>query len=677
MVFARLGEIHRPLEANNRHTRMEPLAISGAQCRDWERASAIEWLVSNGSGGFAMGTAAGANTRRYHGLLVASLRPPVARMMLLSRVEEELLCDGEIVNLGACQYPGVISPAGFQMIEEFRLDPFPFWRYSSAGMAIEKKLFLLPRRQAVVIQYRASSRCRLRLRPFLAFRDYHSLQRATADFRREAEEVSRLVSIRPFESVPALRMHHNGAGFVASGDWYYNNEYREEMERGLDFREDLYSPGWIDYELEPGETAFLVATSEELPEPDEAMIAGWEREERARQQAIAAHAPPSNSLSELRARLETAAEQFLVHRKDGSPTIIAGYPWFTDWGRDAMISLPGLLIHRGRISEAQQILAGFLGYLNQGLIPNRFPDGGELPEYNTADGTLWMFPAAWALQIAGESETFLRSVFYPAAQEILAWHRRGTHYGIQVDPEDGLLIAGREGTQLTWMDAKAGDWVVTPRHGKPVEINALWYNALRMTAWWAERYGEAAYAASTAAEADGVLAGFEAKFWNAARGCLYDRLTPEGPDGRVRPNQLFAVSLPFPLMSEEQQRSIVRVAEQLLLTPYGLRTLDPGHPEYRSRYHGGPLDRDGAYHQGTVWPWLMGPYISARLQAFGHDTENVAACRKLLHGFEEELHRGCLGSINEIFDADPPHRPAGAVAQAWSVAELLRVMPEL
>jgi predicted glycogen debranching enzyme len=656
---------------------MQPLAISGEQCRDWSQSSAIEWLVTNGSGGFAMGTASGANTRRYHGLLVASLRPPVERMVLLSRVEEEMLCQGESFNLGACQYPGVVSPAGFQLLEEFRLDPFPVWRYRCGAAMLEKKLFLLPGRQAVVIQYRSASRCRLRVRPFLSFRDYHCLRRADPELRRELEQTSRMVGIRPFEGLPALRIHHNASGFVSSGHWYYNNEYREEMERGLDFQEDLYSPGWIDYELEPGATAFLVATAEELPPPDEMTIAAWESEERARQKAIVAQAPPSNSLTEFRARLETAAEQFLVRRNDGSPTIIAGYPWFTDWGRDTMISLSGLLIHRGRLREAEQILAGFLGYLNQGLIPNRFPDSGEQPEYNTADGTLWMFPAAWSLQMAGESEKFLRSVFYPAAKEILEWHRRGTHYGIHVDPEDGLLIAGHEGTQLTWMDAKVGDWVVTPRHGKPVEINALWYNALRMTAWWAERFGEKQYAAFTTAEAERALASFEAKFWNAARGCLYDRLAPEGPDLRLRPNQLFAVSLPFPLMSEEQQRSIVRVVEESLLTPYGLRTLDPGHPEYRPRYQGGPFERDSAYHQGTVWPWLMGPFISARLQASGYDAGTVAACRELLHGFQEELSRGCLGSINEIYDADPPHRPVGAVAQAWSIAELLRVMADL
>jgi len=651
---------------------IEPITVDGQQCRDWSASSQLEWLETNGCGGFAMGTVSGANTRRYHGVLIASLKPPVERHVLLSRLEEELLCEGDSCNLGAAQYPGVVTPAGFRHLEHFRLDPFPVWTYSTGCAQVEKKLFLLHGRQTVVVQYRVSRRCRLRVRPFLAFRDYHSLQHASDAFRTTVHHDSQSIRMQPFDGMPALHIQHNADGFVPVGHWYLRNEYRTEMERGLDFQEDLYSPGWMDFELEAGQWAFVVAGTEEIPAIDAAQIGSWEMAERERRAAI-----PSDFTDSLRERLEMAAEQFLVCRADGSPTIIAGYPWFTDWGRDTMISIPGLLIARGKAAIAQQMLAGFLEHMDQGIIPNRFPDGNERPEYNTADATLWAFIAAWSLPDTAAASGFVREQFYPAAKEIIRWHERGTHFGIHVDAEDGLLHAGMEGSQLTWMDAKCGDWVVTPRHGKPVEINALWYNALRMMAWWAARFGETEQADEFTSKADRVLRSFETEFWNPQRGCLYDRIATEGADTRVRPNQIFALSLPFPLMNERQQRSVLQVVEETLLTPFGLRTLEPGDPEYRPRYEGGPLERDGAYHQGTIWPWLLGPYISAKLQVEGYTPAVVNQCRLLMEGFAGEIRRGCLGSIAEIYEAEPPHRQVGAPAQAWSVAELLRVMSQL
>jgi predicted glycogen debranching enzyme len=342
-----------------------------------------------------------------------------------------------------------------------------------------------------------------------------------------------------------------------------------------------------------------------------------------------------------------------------------------------MISLPGLLTVRGKQDVAQRILSGFLSHLDRGLIPNRFPDAGESPEYNTADGTLWMFPAAWSLRGHSGSKQFLRDVFYPAAREILDWHRRGTHFEIRVDERDQLLSAGTAGTQLTWMDAKVGDWVVTPRHGKPVEINALWYNALRMTQHWAQEYGDTNFSEELRHQAELHRVSFEAQFWNAGRGCLFDRIAPEGPDARIRPNQVFALSLPFPLMNDGQQRMILDLITARLATPFGLRTLEREDPEYRGRYQGGPLERDGAYHQGTVWPWLMGPYVSARLHVYGRGEANVRECRRLVEGLAGQLNRKCLGQLAEIYDGDAPQRPVGAVAQAWSVAELLRVLAQL
>lgn len=648
---------------------MKPIIIREEDCRDWRRSSALEWLETTGTGGFAMGTVSAANTRRYHGLLTASLHPPVDRYVLLSRLEEEVVCEGESANLGACQYPGVITPDGFRMLREFRQDPFPAWTYDTGSTTVVKQLFLVQGEQTVVVQYRSSRDCRLRIRPFLAFRDYHSTQHVNDAWDRTVTASPGRISVRPYAALPALRIHHNAEAFHEVSHWYRDNEYRVEMERGLDFREDLYSPGWFDFALKAGELAFVVATVEDKAEVGPQDVAAWESAERLRRRL-----PAAGHGSTLRHRLELAADQFLVRRSDTSPTIIAGYPWFTDWGRDTMISLPGLLITRGRLVEAQDILDGFLRHLDQGLIPNRFADAGAKPEYNTADATLWLFQSAWAYQHGGGDEAFLRDRVYPRAKEILQWHRNGTHYSIRVDPRDLLLSAGSAGTQLTWMDAKVGDWVVTPRDGKPVEINALWYNALRITAAWADRFGDREYGAELEAEADRTAASFERQFWNATAGCLYDGLRPAGPDDRIRPNQLFAVSLPFPLMSVAQQQSILRVVEQRLLTPVGLRTLDPAHPEYRGKYLGGPLERDGAYHQGTVWPWLLGPYLSAKLRAFGQSAAQVEECRSILEALEPELYAGCLGSLGEIYDGDAPHRAVGAPAQAWSVAEILRVL---
>jgi predicted glycogen debranching enzyme len=375
----------------------------------------------------------------------------------------------------------------------------------------------------------------------------------------------------------------------------------------------------------------------------------------------------------LTARLSVAADQFLVRRADGLPTVVAGYPWFTDWGRDTMIALPGLLVARGRVAEAEDVVRGFLRHLDQGLVPNRFPDRGEAPEYNTVDGTLWLFQAVRACAEAAGHLGFVREV-YPQLREILAWHARGTHHGIRVDPADGLLMAGDAGTQLTWMDAKVGDWVVTPRHGKPVEVNALWYNALRLAERWSAALGQGGDAGAYGAEAARVAGSFGARFWIPERGHLADVVRPDGVDAQLRPNQLLAASLPFPLLDPPRRRSVVEAVERSLLAPCGLRTLAPGEPEYRPRYGGGPRERDGSYHQGVVWPWLLGPFVRARLAALGRTPENLARCRAIVAGAAAHLEEGCLGQVSEILEAEPPFRPAGAPAQAWSVSCLLELL---
>jgi len=643
------------------------ITVAGETCRDHTRSSRLEWLETNGSGGFAMGTVAGTSTRRYHGLLVAPLRPPGDRHVLLARLEEMLVQGSEEIALATNQYPGTLYPEGHRHLSEFRLDPFPTWTFEVKGTVLEKRLFLVHGEQTVVVRYRANRPAELRLRPFLAFRDYHALGHANSGLDPRVRESAcagvHTLGVRPYRDLPELRLHHSGGRFHSDGAWYRDTEYLEELDRGLDFREDLWRMGTIEMNVRPDEDAFVVATIGPWTALDRASVDHIEEAERARRR--------SRFEDPLRAHLDLAAEQFTVARADGSPTVIAGYPWFTDWGRDTMIALPGLYLARGRLDEARDVIRGFLAHARGGLIPNRFPDRGEVPEYNTVDATLWLFQAVNAYLAAGGDPDFATEV-YPRAREIIRFHAVGTLHGIHVDPQDGLLIAGEAGAQLTWMDAKVGDWVVTPRHGKPVEVNALWYNALRLAALWGRAAGDATGADDLDAEAARVSLSFAERFWDPSSGRLFDVVFPGGPDRRMRPNQIFAVSLPFPLLDQQRQRSVVRAVERALLTPVGLRTLAPDEPDYRPRYGGAPRERDGAYHQGVVWPWLLGPFVRAYLNAFGRTRHSLAYCRSLLRGLERHLaEEGCLGTISEILEPEPPFRPVGAPAQAWSVAEVL------
>jgi glycogen debranching enzyme len=577
-----------------------------------------EWLETNGTGAFAMGTVAGVNTRRYHALLVASLKPPAERYVLLSRFEEEVVIADQAFALGCCQYPGKLVDESSRFLEEFIAEPCSTWRYNLGGVTFERQVYLVPGRQAVVVRYRCDQALTLRIRPFLAYRGYHSLRRADES---------------PYAGLPLLEFRPKPE-FSPDPKWYYNIEYLAELERGLDFREDLFTPGVLTIQVQPSVWTPVCASIDGTDSVD----------------------PPAKR------------DPFLVRRFDGKPTILAGYPWFTDWGRDTMISLPGLLVVPAFLDVAREIIEHFLQFRNQGIIPNRFPDAGETPQYNTADATLWMFQAVRAWLQAGGDRAFLRDTFYPAAQEIIDWHHRGTWFGIGVDPNDSLLRAGSAGTQSTWMDTK-----FTPRHGKPVEINALWHGALSLMAEWAQELNDAS-TADYRAEADRVRDSFRAQFWNQQRECLYDVLTLQGPDARLRPNQIFAVSLPFGLLEQEQARAVVHIVERELLTPVGLRTLERADPDYQPRYEGSPDQRDGAYHQGTVWPWLLGPFVDAYLTAFGKTNANLAYCRSLIDALEKRAAaEGCVGSIAEIYDADEPRYPRGCPAQAWSVAEVARV----
>jgi len=628
-------------------------------CRDFARSSRLEWLETNHTGAFAMGTVAGVNTRRYHSLLIASQRPPADRISVLSRVEETVSLSDKEFAIATAQYPGAVQPRGFDLLTDFRLDPFPSWRYMLEGVAIEKTVCLLEKSQSVLLCYRASESCKVSVRLFLSFRDYHSLTRQNQALSPTACFANGRCSFTPYRDLPPLTVLHSGRPFSPDAKWYLNNEYLRELDRGLDFREDLYSPGSVVFEIEPDTRVWLLATIEgdHFAGPmDGAAI----------ETILAAEAKRRT----FRDPLVRALDQFRVVRENGRPSLVAGYPWFTDWSRDILICLPALSRAGFPTADTKAILGMLLEQKSQGLLPNRFTDRYGTVEYNTVDATLWFFIAAYDyIQQSGDLE-FLANTLYPAAIDILDWHNRGTAFDIKNDPFDNLLFAGLPGVQLTWMDAKVGDHVVTPRTGKPVEINALWYNALKISAAWASTLGHSAEWAQYSAQANATRDSFQRKFWNEQKGCLYDVLGAAN-DASIRPNQLFSVSLPFPLLDRERAQSVVSVVRNELLTPVGLRTLAPGDPSYHPRFEGDMAARDSAYHRGTVWPWLVGPFVGAYLYAFGHNAFSLAYCDKILKGIESEMHTCCLGSISEVYDAESPQWPGGCPAQLWSVAQLI------
>jgi len=650
-----------------------PIQFDSRVTGDVAEASAREWLETNGIGGFASSSIIGLNTRRYHGLLVAATKPPVARVVLLSKLEETLILDGERFELGANQYAGAIHPQGYCYLNSFRLDPFPIFTYRAGGLDIEKRVFLVHGENTVVIQYeirgdRRGRNCLLEVRPLIAFRDFHNTTHANDAIRREVDTSAGVASITPYHGLPTLHFLHNAESIDCSGCWFYNFQYARERERGLDYREDLYSPFVLRFDLVRNPSASVFASTLRHESNDARAL---EEREIERRKKITALAPAEDAFAK---QLTAATDQFLVARGEHK-SVIAGYPWFGDWGRDTMISLPGLTLVTGRFEDARGILRAFAASVDQGMLPNRFPEAGETPEYNTADATLWMFHAIHEFLRYTHDHHFVRTELYPVLTDIISWHERGTRHGIRLD-SDGLLRAGAPGIQLTWMDVKIGDWVVTPRIGKPVEIQALWYNALRVMEDLSAALGDASASCSYAALAERVQKRFLEVFWNEAAGCLYDVVTDSGPDRSIRPNQIFAVSLPYPLLAGEKALRVVEVVEWELLTPYGLRTLSPHDPNYRGSYTGDPRSRDSAYHQGTVWPWLLGPFLTAYVKVHGGTEQARHRVDPYLDSMRDHLLGTGLGQISEVFDGDPPHRPGGCIAQAWSVAEVLRTYIE-
>jgi predicted glycogen debranching enzyme len=661
----------------------QPIEFDRPVCGDPGEASSREWLETNGIGGFACSTVLGLNTRRYHSLLTAATKPPVGRVVLLSKVEEILVLGDQRFELSANRYAGAVHPRGYEYLVSFRLDPFPVFRYRCGDVQLEKAVFLVHDENTVVIQYELlgdlrGRACELEVRPLIAFRDYHSTTHANDAIRRDVVAQPGMAVITPYPSLPSLYFAYNAESIDTFGFWFYNFEYERERERGLDSLEDLYSPFLLRFDLAGNSSAAIIASTLRHTAAEAPQLQDRELQRRAR---IYQAAPAPDPFSTL---LTVAADQFIVARGD-QKSVIAGYPWFGDWGRDTMISLPGLTLVTGRYDEARNILRTFARSIDRGMLPNRFPDSGETPEYNTADATLWMFHAAHEFLRYTYDYDFVRAELYQPLTDIIAWHERGTRYGIRLD-SDGLLHAGEPGVQLTWMDAKVtdakvtdgkGDWVVTPRQGKPVEIQALWHNALRVMAQLASSFGDPTASERYGALADRARERFLQVFWNDATGGLYDVIADDGaPDASIRPNQIFAVSLPYPLLTSEQALHVVDLVEWELLTPYGLRTLSPRDPNYRGRYEGDPRNRDGAYHQGTVWPWLLGPFLTAYVKVHGGSEEARHRADHFLDPLRAHLWEAGLGQISEVFDGDAPHRPGGCFAQAWSVAEVLHTYIE-
>jgi len=642
-------------------------------CTDLEHTRNLEWLETNGLGGFSSSTITGLNTRRYHGLLTAATKPPVGRFVLLSKMEETLVIDGRSYDLSSNQYPGAVYPQGHRYLTEFRLDPFPTFVYCVEGIEITKRVFMAHGENTTVMEYDAqlpkgSPACSLELRPLIAFRDYHGTTHRNDSIQRAVHVGEGSASVTPYEDLPTLYFGHNADALEESGNWYFNFELSAELERGLDAHEDLFNPFVLRFELQESSKAVVIASTQPRFANDAAEL---HQHEVIRRKRVVERAPSKDPLVQ---QLTAAADQFIVQRGELN-TVVAGYHWFADWGRDTMIALPGLTLTTGRPEIARNILEAFAASADQGMLPNRFPDAGETPEYNTVDATLWFFEAVRSyLQYTGDRE-FVRARLYAKLKDIIDWHLCGTRYGIHVD-SDGLLACGEAGVQLTWMDAKIGDWVVTPRTGKPVEIQALWFNALRILEGLAREFGDTGPEAFLSELTKEASKSFQARFWNSADGCLYDVVNGEECDASIRPNQIFAVSLHHTMLPADKERQIVDVVQRELLTPLGLRSLSPNDAHYRPRYEGGVRERDSAYHQGTVWPWLMGPFISAYVKVHRRSVEARSQAELWFRGFDEHLRTACLGQVSEIADADSPHTPRGCVAQAWSVAELLRAAAE-
>lgn len=665
---------------------------------DAREALEREWLLTNGIGGFASASLSGANTRRYHGLLVAALLPPLGRTLLLGKLDEEIRLGNKTYRLDVNEWRGnTTSLNGLRYLERGEwCGTLPAFTYRLDAASLTKTIWMEYGLNTTYIRYRynappGSPPLELRVRPFASCRDYHDELHGSIERSFEVKpEASDCWQVMAWQDAPVWRLLAfdrpvQWRSEVDSG-WYWGFHYRQEQARGLNADEDMYCTGTYVTSLEPGQPVTFVASTAPAPVVRQLYPGSYERE-LARQSAllepakVALSSANENSLEKLAPRLWLAADQFIVGRPEPERpgelwpdyrTVIAGYPWFSDWGRDTMISLPGLTIVTGRYREAATILRSFARFVSKGMLPNRFPDNAaELDEsdYNTVDATIWYFDAI-DRYLDATGDTGLGQELYPVLSDIVRWHVQGTRFNIKVDEQDGLLSSGAAGSQLTWMDAKVGEWVITPRRGKPVEISALWYRACRVMQKLGGQYGTGQEVAFYKELADKVEANFEQVYWYDQGGYLYDVINEFGdPDPALRPNQAIAMAVAPELVSPERRQAALAQIRAHLLTPYGLRTLSPEDPAYRPTFGGDQMTRDSAYHQGTIWPWLLGPYARALL----HAGASRAELESLLLPFTRQIDEACVGQINEIFGAEPPFPAVGCVAQAWSVSALLEI----
>ncbi|MBW4513019.1 MAG: amylo-alpha-1,6-glucosidase [Scytonematopsis contorta HA4267-MV1] len=651
-------------------------------CGNLDIAESREWLVTNGIGGYASGTVAGLLTRRYHGLLVAALKPPLGRTLMLAKLDETVIYDSRSYPLYSNRWAdGIVSPQGYRYIEHFSLEgTIPVWRFAFADALLEKRVWMEQGANTTYVQYnllRATQPIKLTLKAMVNYRDYHGNTHANG-WNMSLTTIEQGICVTAYPEAVPLYLQSNRQSEQQNEqqspspihNWYYDFDLAIERYRGLSDSEDHLHAATFEVIINPGESlTFVASTEKQVDLNGEAAL----KNRRTREQKLIgfwkSDRPNSKDIPAWLNQLVLAADQFIVDRPvladPQGKSIIAGYHWFGDWGRDTMISLPGLTLATGRPEIARSILRTFAKYVDQGMLPNRFPDAGEIPEYNTVDATLWYFEAIRAYYEVTKDDDLLRELF-PVLADIIDWHCRGTRYNIRLDSSDGLLYAGENGVQLTWMDAKVDNWVVTPRIGKPVEINALWFNALKTIAKFARQINLPYQEYEAIAERAQVRF---SRFWNHETNYCYDVLdSPDGDDPSLRPNQIFAVSLPESPLTTAQQQQIVDVCGRMLLTSHGLRSLSPDHPQYQGKYGGSQYQRDGAYHQGTVWGWLLGTFVTAHLKIY----KNPQQARKFLEPMANHLYDRGVGSLSEIFDGDVPITPRGCIAQAWTVAEVLR-----
>jgi predicted glycogen debranching enzyme len=632
-----------------------------------------EWLATNGIGGYASSTVPGLNTRKYHGLLVAAMSPPARRMVILSRVEESVRTNGNEDSLACCEYPGVIYPLGHQRLRGFANDPFPRWAFQGKGWTIQKSLELLNGENTVCLTYTlltAHDTVELSLRPLLALRGIHELmyQWNGRLFAENRGKSSSLLHVPPTNRTPEVFFAHDGQ-FDSRPDWYLATIYRREKERGYAGLEDLWTPGTVRWQLKPGQSVHFVCSLD--PIDLESVLC------KTREQSTAAITGATTASDETAANLSRAASQFVVHGKSADPTkpvvaINTQYPWSAPSIRDALISFTGLLLVPKRFTEAKAFLRSVIGLLQRHQLPSELPEDAGQAVFGGTDVALWLFPALHDyLRYTGDA-SFAREAL-DALLAIIAAHRGGKVSNVQVI-DDGLLANRMPGG--TWMDARSEHWVITPRIGQTVELNALWYNALAVASDWCAKFDRPEIGTQLLAEMTRVRSAFNQKFWNERAGCCFDCVSDDKPDDAVRPNQLFAVSLPYPVLAPERHAKMLQTIQQSLLTPLGIRTLAPDDAKYRGKYAGDVVARDQAYHQGPAYPWLLGPYIRAFVRVAKGSPQARAAARDMLQACVNYMQSTGLGQIPELFDGDAPHRPGGAIASARSVAELLRAYVE-